>query len=83
MGEWFLFRGRQGRGYGEWERRGGGVGTGERREDPEDRREVLGEELGEDRGVRRRRGQRLGLWPVAQRVQWGTLVDGALVSIIA
>ena len=25
------------------------MGTGERREDPEDRREVLGEELGEDR----------------------------------
>ena len=29
MGERFLFRGRQGQGYGEWERRGGGVGTGD------------------------------------------------------
>ena len=48
MGERFQFRGRQGLGYGEWERRGGGVGTGERREDPEDRRDVVGEELEED-----------------------------------
>ena len=51
MGEQFLFWGRQGRGYGEWEQRGGGVGTGEQREDPEDCREVLGEELEEDWGV--------------------------------
>ena len=71
MGEQFLFHGRQGLGYGEWERRGGGVGTGERREEPDDRRELVGEELEEDWGVRRRRGQRLGLWPGAQRVQWG------------
>ena len=61
MGEQFLFWGRQGRGYGEWEQRGGGVGTGEQREDPEDCREVLGEELEEDWGVQRRRGQWLGL----------------------
>ena len=51
MGEQFRLRGRQGRGYGEWERRGGGIGTGERREDPEDWREVLGDELEEDWGV--------------------------------
>ena len=69
IGEQFLFRGRQGRGYSEWERRGGGVGMGERREEPDDRREVLGEESEDDRGVWRRRGQRLGLWPGAQRVQ--------------
>ena len=61
MGERFLLRGHQGLGYGEWEQRGGGVGTGERWEDPDDRREVLGEELEEDWGVCRRRGQRLGL----------------------
>ena len=61
MGEQFLFRGCQGLGYGEWERRGGGVGTGERREEPDDRRELVGEELEEDWGVRRQRGQRLGL----------------------
>ena len=71
MGERFRLRGRQGRGYGEWERQGGGVGTGERREDPEDQREVLGDELEEDWGVQRRRGQRLGLWPGAQWVQLG------------
>ena len=71
MGERFRLRGRQGRGYGEWERRGGGVGTGERREDPEDRHEVLGDELEEDWGVRRWRGQPLGLWPGVQRVQLG------------
>ena len=53
MGEQFLFRGRQGLGYGEWERRGGGVGIGERREDPEDHRELVGEELEDDWGVRR------------------------------
>ena len=48
MGERFLFCGRQGRGYGEWEWRGGGVGTGDQREDPDDRREVVGDELEED-----------------------------------
>ena len=48
MGERFLFRGRQGRGYGEWEQCGGGVGIGERREDPDDHQEVVGEELEED-----------------------------------
>ena len=51
MGERFRLRGRQGRGYGEWEQCGGGVGTGERHEDPEDWREVLGDELEEDWGV--------------------------------
>ena len=71
MGEQFRLRGRQGRGYSKWERRGGGVGIGDRREDLEDRREVLGDELEEDWGVRRRSGQRLGLWLGAQRVQWG------------
>ena len=71
MGEQFLFRGRQGLGYGEWEWRGGGVGIGERQEDPDDRREVLGEELEGDCGVRWQRGQWLGLWPGAQQVQWG------------
>ena len=71
MGEQFLLRGRLGLGYGEWGRRGGGVGTGERWEDPDDRREVLGEELEDDCRVRRQRGQRLGLWPGAQQVQWG------------
>ena len=48
MGEWFLLHGRQGLGYGKWEWRGRGVGTGERREDPDDHREVLGEELEDD-----------------------------------
>ena len=48
MGERFLLRGCQGLKYGEWERRGGGVGTGERREDPDDHHEVVGEELEED-----------------------------------
>ena len=52
MGEQFLFRGRQGLGYGEWERRGRGVGTGEQREEPDDRQELVGEELEEDWGVR-------------------------------
>ena len=44
IGERFLLHGCQGREYGEWEQRGGGVGTGDRREDPDDRCEVVGEE---------------------------------------
>ena len=47
MGERFLLHGRQGLEYGKWEWRGRGVGTGERQEDPEDCREVVGEELEE------------------------------------
>ena len=47
MGERFLLHGRQGLEYGKWERRGRGVGTGEQQEDPEDCREVVGEELEE------------------------------------
>ena len=59
------------------------MGIGERREDPDDRCEVVGDKLEEDWGGSAMKGTMVGVVTRGPTSAGGTLVNRALVSVMA